>query len=85
MVVLGLDEGQDVEVHAVLLLDKDAGDPGALVRNANKGLAPHQQVRGHTIWPDESFPLTPTLKVKRGDVAQRLAEIRAEQPCAQPG
>lgn len=74
-VVLGAGDGQDVEVHAVLLLEQDAGDPEGIVKRANKQLAPHQQIRRFTRWPDESFPLTPTLKVKRGDVAKRVAEL----------
>ena len=82
VVVLGLARGQDVEVHAVLLLEKDAGDAPAIVKRANTRLAPHQQIRGHTIWPDETFPLTPTLKVKRGEVARRLAWIEPEYAVA---
>ena len=58
---------KDIEVHAVLLLAKGAEADGAeIVRGANQHLAPHQQIRRHTVWPEDSFPLTPTLKVKRG-------------------
>ena len=75
-IVLGTGERHDVEVHAVVLLNKDAGDPEPIIKSANKQLAAHQQIRGYTVWPDETFPLTPTLKVKRADVAQRLAEMQ---------
>jgi hypothetical protein len=27
------------------------------------------------VWPADGFPLTPTLKVKRADVAERLAQM----------
>jgi long-chain acyl-CoA synthetase len=75
-VVLGLTRGQETEVHAVLLLTKGAeGDAAEIVRAANQRLAPHQQVRRHTVWPADGFPLTPTLKVKRADVAERLAQM----------
>lgn len=79
VVVLGLNTGQDVEVHAILLLDQDGTAPDAIVKGANRLLAPHQQVRGYTLWPDESFPLTPTLKIKRAEVASRIDELRAER------
>src|SRR5229473_1102857 len=71
-VVLGLTRDKEIEVHAVLLLVKGAEGSGAeVVRGANQRLAPHQQIRRHTPWPEDSFPLTPTLKVKRADVAER--------------
>ncbi len=82
-VVVGLESDGDVEVHAVLLLAKDAGDPKAIVKSANKRLASHQQIRDFTVWPDETLPLTPTLKVKRADVMQRLVELRGELGRAQ--
>src|SRR3979409_801290 len=65
-VVLGVMHGQETEGHAVLLLAKGAeGDAAEIVRGANQRLAPHQQVRRQTVWPEDGFPLTPTLKVKR--------------------
>lgn len=72
-VVLGTSRGQDIEVHSVLLLD-EATEAEAIVKRANLRLAPHQQIRRVTVWPEESFPMTPTLKVKRADVIARLAE-----------
>jgi long-chain acyl-CoA synthetase len=80
-VVLGLTKGQHVEVHAVLLTDDAAAAPD-IVRSANARLAPHQQIRRHTIWPEATFPMTPTLKVKRTEVEQRLAGPR--QPRREP-
>src|SRR5436853_3705737 len=60
-VVLGVTRGQDCEVHAVLLLARGAeSDAGDVVRGANQRLAAHQQIRRHTVWPDDSFPMTPT-------------------------
>ena len=74
-VVLGITRGQEVEVHAVLLTQQPDDAP-EILRAANRRLAPHQQIRGHSIWPDETFPLTPTLKVKRGEVAERLESMQ---------
>jgi len=84
-VVLGLTRDNDIEVHAVLLLTSAAADAGAeIVRAANQHLAPHQQIRRHTVWPDEAFPLTPTLKVKRTDVAERLAQLHGNPIAGAP-
>jgi long-chain acyl-CoA synthetase len=74
-VVLGLTRGQDVELHAVLLTDQPEA-AGDIVRRANARLAPHQQIRRHTVWPEDSFPVTPTLKPKRAVIAERLASVQ---------
>jgi long-chain acyl-CoA synthetase len=71
-VVLGKSRGQDVEVHAVLL-GATTEDAPAIIKAANLRLQPYQQIRGHTLWPDEAFPMTPTLKVKRAMVAETVA------------
>ena len=41
---------------------------GAIVKRANATLAAHQRVAGWRLWPDEDFPRTHTLKVKRDQV-----------------
>jgi long-chain acyl-CoA synthetase len=78
-VVIGAARGQDVDVHAVLVLAKDvaAAEAAPIVRAANSHLAPHQAIRGHTLWPDDTFPLTPTLKPKRAEILARLPELQA--------
>ncbi|GAC1423827.1 MAG: hypothetical protein PVS3B3_25180 [Ktedonobacteraceae bacterium] len=75
-VVVGLiEEDKDPQVHSILLID-DANKAKAIVQQVNKQLAPHQQVRGFTIWPDDDFPRTHTMKVKRQDVLTMLPAIR---------
>ncbi len=69
--------GQEVEVHAVLLLREGAGSPQSIVDAANASLAEHQRVRGHTVWPDADFPRTHTLKVKKQAVSERVMDLRA--------
>ena len=83
-VVIGVERGQDVDVHAVLVLAKDTAvaDVAPLIREANARLAPHQALHGHTLWPDESFPLTPTLKPRRAEILARLPELRAAAAAA---
>ena len=74
--VVGLETpGESVHVHAVFLL-KDRDSVEATVRDANTKLSGSQQIRGWTIWPDEEFPTTPTQKVKKRFVVERLLELR---------
>ena len=74
--VVGLEPpGETVHVHAVFLL-KDADAIAAIVRDANTTLSGSQQIRGWTAWPDDDFPTTPTQKVKKRFVVERLLELR---------
>jgi hypothetical protein len=50
------------------------------VKAANDRLQPHQQIRGHTVWPGEAFPMTPTLKVKRAEVQAALQDAGFPAP-----
>jgi long-chain acyl-CoA synthetase len=80
--VVGLDgDGTGARVHAVLLLD-DPAAAEAIVRDANGGLAGHQQIRGWTVWPDDDFPRTPSLKVKKRLVLDRLSDGQGGAPIA---
>ena len=76
--VIGLEEGGDIRVHAVILLEKDEAWDNESVRSmitsANQILQPHQQIQGFSIWPHEDFPRTNTLKIKRGPVLQEIQQ-----------
>jgi long-chain acyl-CoA synthetase len=72
--------GGEIQVHAVLILH-DPIDAEDVVRQANAKLGGHQQVRGVTVWPDEEFPRTPTLKVKKPEI---IAWIEAANADAAP-
>ncbi|HUG48441.1 MAG TPA: AMP-binding protein, partial [Candidatus Limnocylindria bacterium] len=39
-----------------------------LVRQANKRLGQHQRIDAWRLWPEQDFPRTHTLKIKRGEV-----------------
>lgn len=80
-IVLGLTEdGRGPEVHAVLLLEDGQRDKAkALVQQVNKQLATHQQIKSYTLWPEQDFPRTHTLKVKRQEVLATLQKLREEQ------
>ena len=51
------------------------------MRQANTRLTGSQQIRSHSIWPDDDFPRTPTQKVKKRLVVDSLGQ---EQPGAEP-
>ncbi len=77
-VVVGVKEGdQGPVVHGVLLME-DPAQARAAIQQANRQLASHQRVRTFTIWPEEDFPRTYTLKVKRPEVLEKLQAIRQQ-------
>ena len=77
--MIGLTEdGAGPVVHTILLMD-DPEQAKSVIQQANKRLASHQQIKGFTLWPDQDFPRTHTLKVKRQDVLARLTEIRQKK------
>ena len=79
--IVGWPLGAGLKVHAVLLLE-DAADEAGVVRDANTKLAPHQQIRGSTAWPDPDLPRTTTLKVRKPDILARLEDL--ERPASAP-
>lgn len=69
--VIGLKEEKQEKIHAVLLLTEDAGEmPEEIIRKANKKLGPHQQVGSFSVWEDEDFPRTPTMKAKKSEISK---------------
>jgi len=77
--------GEDIQVHAVFLV-KDKEQVASIVRDTNVKLSGSQQIRGWTIWPEDEFPTTPTQKVKKRFVVDRLLTMgRVEQARAVTG
>jgi long-chain acyl-CoA synthetase len=60
------------EPLAVLILRDDEAEAEVAIERANRSLAQHQQVRRWAIWPEADFPLTPTQKVRKQVVADRM-------------
>ena len=82
--VVGLTRGSSVEVHAALILE-DAAAAQEAVAWTNGQLAEQQRIRGFTVWSDEDFPRTHTLKVKKQIVIDTiLGKIQPEPPAATP-
>ncbi len=84
-VVVGLERNGEERIHAALIPRERAVDAArqrdqareleTAVHEANRQLEAHQRIQGWTLWPDEDFPRTAsTMKVRRAEVARRLAE-----------
>jgi long-chain acyl-CoA synthetase len=73
--VVGWPLGPGLKVHAVLLLEDRAAPADEIVAQANARLAPHQQIRGMTVWPDDDLPRTATMKVRKPIILERLATL----------
>lgn len=77
-VVVGLTgEDQGTVVHAVLLME-DPDDVETTIQQTNRQLASHQQIRSYTIWPEQDFPRTYTLKAKRPEILKKLQAVRPQ-------
>jgi long-chain acyl-CoA synthetase len=80
--VVGVADGGQERVHAVLLLEPGA-DPDAIVREANAHLLDHQRIRGASVWPGTELPRTEgTRKLKRRAIHDWVAA--GEKPLAIP-
>lgn len=77
-VVFGLIEKDSGPVVYSVLLMNEPDQAKSAIQQANRQLAPQQQIRGFTVWPDQDFPRTHTLKVKRPEVLERLQSMRNE-------
>ena len=93
--VVGVAEGAQERVHAVVVLDRSGGLEGpppqgaeqatleAFVRDANAKLQDHQRIRTISAWPGEALPRTEgTKKLKRAAVRDWVAS--GGQPLAAP-
>jgi long-chain acyl-CoA synthetase len=86
-------ETEPGRIEAVMLA-KGAAEPGAnardtpelrarieaAVKEANASLGPQQRIVGWRLWPDEEFPRTHTLKVRRDPIREWASGARAERP-----
>ncbi len=71
--VLGLGKHQD-EIHAVLLLeDRVKSDVQRIIDEANRHLDDTSRISSFTIWDESDFPRTPTHKVRKFLVKEKVA------------
>jgi long-chain acyl-CoA synthetase len=87
-VVIGLDVRGDgnAEPCAVLLLKGGEGEDAAhsVVREANKQLAVHQQIRRWFVWPDLDLPRTSTQKPLLREIQSRVERDLLAESGAMP-
>ncbi|MGX2041901.1 AMP-binding protein [Methylocaldum sp. MU1018] len=76
--VVGLPKNGRTVIHAALLCEPDRA-PGA-VAEANRRLAPHQQIASWSVWPEADFPRSVTRKVKKDEVVGRLGSEPPSRP-----
>jgi long-chain acyl-CoA synthetase len=84
-VVVGVERpGETLHVHAVFVEPKDREVVAEIVRGANTKLSQAQQIRGFTVWPEDTFPTTPTQKVKKREVIERILTMDKEEAPTRP-
>ncbi|HWS54309.1 MAG TPA: AMP-binding protein [Pyrinomonadaceae bacterium] len=71
--VVGVEGARGPEPLAVLIMRDPSADPSAAVERANESLARHQRVLRWRVWPDTDFPRTPTQKVRKRDILERVS------------
>lgn len=71
--VIGLDRGAGEEVHAVLILDGSGIPAEAIIERANEQLDPLHRITGFTVWPEQDFPKTVTMKIRKFMVKEQIA------------
>ena len=79
-------ETEPGRIEAVVLLRGVGADDAAsakpiveaAVRAANAQLGPQQRIAGWRLWPDDDFPRTHTLKIKRDPIRTWAADARAD-------
>lgn len=74
--VVGLELQGRVVIHAVLLGEIRDGD--AVVAEANRHLASHQQIMQWSVWPQADFPRSATRKVRKEEVIHWLKSVSEE-------
>jgi len=72
--VIGIDTPQGPEPLAVLLLKDEHTDAALVLKKANESLNQYQQIRRWAIWQEEDFPRTPTQKIRKPLVLEKVRQ-----------
>ena len=72
--VIGRETEKGEEIYAVLLLEKGANKAKVkqIIAEANKELDVAQKIQGYSVWRDEDFPRTTTMKIKKFIVKEAI-------------
>ncbi len=80
--VVGVVEGAEERVHAVLVLEPNV-DASTVIRQANARLQDHQRVRTSSVWPTAELPRTEgTKKLKRRAIREWAESGGSTAPAA---
>ncbi|MBM2831769.1 MAG: AMP-binding protein [Dehalococcoidia bacterium] len=71
-IVVGMPRGRSIEIHAVIIL-QEPSQAEQVVAWANSQMAERQQIKGFTVWCEQDFPRTHTLKVKKNVVLDMIS------------
>jgi long-chain acyl-CoA synthetase len=75
-VVFGDAENGPLRLCAAVICASAKLDLESVKQQVNARLNPAQRLSRIVLWPDESFPMTPTLKIRRADVAKEYARLK---------
>ncbi len=70
--VFGLAQHGRTLVHAVLLCEAEGANAAAMIAEANRHLAPHQQIVSWSVWQEPDFPRSATRKPKKEEIIARV-------------
>ena len=70
---------QGEEPLAVLILKDPSSNVAQIIERVNKNLSEYQRVRRWHVWDSPGFPLTPTHKVLKREVAAKVLELTASK------
>ena len=78
--VVGIDRGDGEEVCAVIVLEKGLKEEDAekIIQETNKYLDTSSQITSFYIYPEAELPKTPTLKVRKFIVKQKITQKQSD-------
>lgn len=76
--VIGAERAGREEIVTALLLRPGVDSGEEIIRKANATLPPPKRIKQFYIWPELDFPRTPSLKIKKREVAGRIMSLKAE-------
>jgi long-chain acyl-CoA synthetase len=77
--VIGIKTQTGEKIHSVLLLEKGVDPTSAdkIITEANSKLETSKQIKGYSLWKEEDFPRTTTMKIKKFIVKETIQQKTA--------
>ncbi len=82
-VVVNAGDDSAVALTALIIPDDRATqgrslDTEAILARANGVLSSHQRIAGLSVWPDDDFPRTPSMKIQRNEIMETIRRARLD-------